>query len=93
MSTSKTIIALLMALIFLLIMAVPIIAADAKKININTASVEELAQLKQVGSAYAARIVEYREQNGPFKAPEDIMKVKGIGPKIYEANKDVIVVE
>ena len=47
----------------------------------------------RVGEKYAQRIVEYREANGPFEKPEDIMKVKGIGSKVWEANKDRIVVE
>jgi competence protein ComEA len=61
-------------------------------VNINTASVEQLMQLERVGANYAQRIVEYREKNGPFKAPEEIMKVKGIGEKTWEANKERIVV-
>jgi len=66
---------------------------EIKKININTASVEELVQLKWIGPKYAQRIVEYREKNGPFEKPEDIMLVSGIGPRAWEANKDQIVVE
>jgi competence protein ComEA len=62
------------------------------KININTAPVEQLSELDRVGANYAQRIVEYREKNGPFKAPEEIMNVKGIGKKTWEANKDRIVV-
>ncbi len=64
-----------------------------EKININTASREELVKLNGVGSAYADRIIEYREAHGPFEKPEDIMKVKGIGEKTWEANKDVITVK
>lgn len=67
-------------------------ADDTGKININKASVEELAQLKRVGLKFAERIVEFRNKNGPFKKPEDIMKVKGIGFKTWELNKDMIVV-
>lgn len=67
-------------------------AAEMEKININTASVEQLMQLERVGPIYAQRIVEYREKVGPFKKPEDIMKVPGIGQKTWEANKDRIVV-
>lgn len=63
------------------------------KININTASREELMELKGVGPAYADRIIEYRKALGPFQRPEDIMKVKGIGEKTWEANKDIIMVE
>lgn len=68
-------------------------AEEAGKININTASADELEKLKQVGPNYAIRIIEYREKNGPFEKPEDIMKVKGIGPKTFELNKEQIVVE
>jgi competence protein ComEA len=64
-----------------------------EKININTATAEEIAQLKNIGTAYAMRIVEYRQENGPFEKPEDILKVKGIGEKTYELNKDKIIVE
>ncbi len=63
---------------------------DVQKVNINTATVEELVQLNQIGQKYAEKIVEYREQNGPFKNPEDIMQVKGIGEKTWEKNKDSI---
>lgn len=63
------------------------------KININTASVKELATLQKIGDAYSKRIVEYRNNKGPFKKTEDIMKVKGIGKKIFELNKDRIVVK
>jgi competence protein ComEA len=65
-------------------------AMEMEKVNINTATVEQLMQLDRVGAKYAARIVEYREKHGPFKAPEDIMNVKGIGQKTWEANKDRI---
>ena len=68
-------------------------AADVEKININTASAEELMKLERIGPKYAARIIEFREKNGPFDKPEAIMKVKGIGQKTWEANKDRIVVE
>jgi competence protein ComEA len=78
----------------LIIALVPsVFAQEGKKININTAPAEELTQLKGVGAAYADRIVQFREANGPFAAPEDIMKVQGIGVKIFETNKDIITVE
>jgi len=68
-------------------------AQETEKININTASVLELTQLKRIGPTIAQRIVDYREKHGQFELPEDIMKVKGIGPKIFELNKDRIAVE
>jgi len=66
--------------------------ADAKKVNINTAPKEQLTTLKYVGDALADRIIEFRKRT-PFTNIEDIMKVKGIGPKTFEANKDKIVVK
>ncbi len=63
------------------------------KININTALLADLAALPGIGEVMAERIIEYREQNGFFKKPEDIMKVKGIGEKKFEKLKDFVVVE
>jgi competence protein ComEA len=63
------------------------------KININTASREELMRLEGVGPVYADRIIEHRKERGPFEKPEDIMKVKGIGERTWEANEDVITVK
>ncbi len=68
-------------------------AGEIAKININTASAEELTQLKGIGPSHAAKIVEYREKNGPFKLPEDVIQVPGIGRKTFENNKDMILVE
>jgi competence protein ComEA len=83
-----------LVMIFIFAMAAPATAAEEPaKVNINTATVDELAQLQRIGPAYAARIVDYREQNGPFEKPEDILKVRGIGPKTWEANKDCLCVE
>ncbi len=66
-------------------------AIDAK-ININTAPVAELAQLDKVNDALAQLIVEYREKNGPFELPSDILKVVGLDAETYEANRGVIVI-
>ncbi len=67
--------------------------SDSVKININTATAKELTQLKKVGKKYAQNIIDYREKNGEFKSPQDIMQVKGIGAKIFELNKKLIAVE
>ena len=66
---------------------------EAKKININQASMEEMALLKNIGPKYAERIVQYRQANGPFQSPEELMKVKGIGAKTFELNKDILTTE
>jgi|AntAceMinimDraft_9_1070365.scaffolds.fasta_scaffold34312_2 competence protein ComEA len=69
------------------------LGAGSEKININTATAEQLTELKGIGPVYAKRIVEYRKTHGPFQKPEDIMKVKGIGPKLLATNIDIITVE
>ena len=76
-----------------LIIALTVNAAEVQKININTASAEELAQLKGIGPSHAAKIVAYREKNGPFKRPEDLVQVSGIGQKTFETNQEFIIVE
>lgn len=68
-------------------------AGETQKININNASVEEISKLEKIGPKYAERIVQYRKEHGPFKKAEDITKVKGIGAKTFELNKDRITVE
>lgn len=68
-------------------------ASTNAAVNINTASVKELSTLKKIGQKYSQRIVEYRNTMGPFEKPEDIMKVKGISNKVFEMNKERIVVE
>lgn len=62
--------------------------ATAEKVNINAAGVDELVTLPGIGKAYAERIVEYRQKNGPFKKVEDILNVRGIGEKTFERIKD-----
>lgn len=59
-------------------------------ININTANVEELQKLKGIGETYAQRIVDYRLENGEFKAVDELLKVKGIGNKRLEDIKAFI---
>lgn len=63
------------------------------KVNINTASVEELTALKGIGEGKAQAIVEYREANGAFASADDLVNVKGIGDKILEGIRDEITVD
>ena len=63
---------------------------DDGKININTASKNELMDLPGIGPALADNIVEYRNNNGIFKEIEDIMKVSGIGTGRFDRIKDKI---
>jgi comEA protein len=66
--------------------------APGTKININTASAEELDKLPEIGPTKAKAIVDYRTANGKFASPEDIMKVSGIKEGTYAKIKDFIVV-
>lgn len=61
-------------------------------ININTATLSELQYLKGIGPYKAKNIIRYREKHGAFKLPEDIMRVNGIGRKIFDDIKDYITV-
>lgn len=63
------------------------------KVNINTASLEELQSLKGVGPATAKNIILYREEYGAFSDIEEIMNVKRIGEKTFAKIKDFITVE
>ena len=65
-------------------------SAAGPKVNINSADVETLCTLKGIGPSLAQRIKEFREQNGPFKKPEDITLVRGVGGTILEWNKNLI---
>jgi competence protein ComEA len=64
--------------------------ASMEKINLNKADAKTLTALKGIGKDRADKIIEYREENGPFQKIEDIMKVKGIGKKIFEKNQNVL---
>lgn len=62
------------------------------KVNINTASVEQLDTLPGVGESTAQKIIADREANGPFSSPEDLKRVSGIGDKKYAELADLITV-
>ncbi len=70
------------------------IMSDGKnhRLNINYATLEQLADLDGIGETLARRIVEFREQNGDFKSTEDLLNIKGIGRGKYDKFKDYITV-
>ena len=66
------------------------VGSDAK-VNVNTAGVKELTTLGGVSPKVAERIVAYREAHGPFKRPEDLKKVEGVGKAMFERNRERVV--
>lgn len=66
--------------------------AAAERININTASAEELEALTGIGPALASAIVEYRAEHGGFASVEELINVSGIGEAKLEAIRDYITV-
>lgn len=65
---------------------------NTELININTASLEELDSLPGIGPTIAQRIIDYRNENGPFNTIEDIQNVSGVGPSTFEEIQDLITV-
>ncbi|MDP7609657.1 MAG: helix-hairpin-helix domain-containing protein, partial [Candidatus Marinimicrobia bacterium] len=59
-------------------------------ININTAEKQNLVKLPKIGTVTAERIIRFRDDYGPFKSIDDLLKVKGIGPKTLEKLKPQI---
>lgn len=69
------------------------VLAWAGTVDLNTADAETLArELKGIGPARAEAIVAWREANGPFRAPEEIVLVQGIGERVLEDNRELITV-
>jgi len=70
-------------------------AASSKKegkVQINTASKEELEKITGIGSRKAESILKYREEHGPFQKIEDLLEIDGIGTKSLEKIKDQIII-
>jgi competence protein ComEA len=68
----------------LLVVGAAVLAASEGVVNINTAGEAQLMLLPRVGPSLAKKIVEYREANGEFKNPDELVLVPGVGDRTYE---------
>jgi competence protein ComEA len=66
--------------------------ASGGKVNLNSATADQLEALPGIGEVLARRIVDYRTQHGPFRSVRDLLKVEGIGEKKFESIKDHVTV-
>jgi competence protein ComEA len=69
-----------------------VMPATTATVNLNTATAADLEALPGIGAKTAARIVEYRQKNGPFKKVEDLMNIRGVGEKNFLKLKPQITV-
>ena len=67
-------------------------ASAPKKIDINTATAEQLTILPGVGEVLAKRIITYRQENGPFESTSDLLQVEGIGKSTLLDIQEYIIV-
>lgn len=83
------------ALVVLMVLVTLVTAAFAAAgvVNVNSADASTLELLPRVGPAVAARIVEHRESNGPFRAKEDLMLVRGVGEATFSLIEPYVVLE
>ena len=70
----------------------PVTPMPEPLVNVNTADLETLDKLSGIGPALAERIIQYREENGPFAAVEELLQVRGIGPATLERFQDEITI-
>ena len=66
------------------------VATIQQSININTANLDTLTQLKGIGAKKAEAIIAWREANGGFKSIDQLLEIKGIGESTLEANREKI---
>ena len=65
---------------------------EARQVDLNAATAQELERLPDIGPSLAQRILQYRQAHGPFRRAEELLQVPGIGPKTYEALREHITV-
>ena len=86
----------IMIMVLVVLAAGAAMAADAPAngvVNLNTASAEQLQLLPRVGPSIAGRIVEFRQQNGPFDSVDELVAVRGIGERSLEGLRPYLAVD
>jgi len=78
-------------LIVILTVVFSVVTVAEEKIDLNSATVEEIATLNNIGLKKAEKIVEYRQSSGQFESIDDLKNVKGIGSVTIEKNRDRMV--
>ena len=74
-------------------LSIPAPTEEKKKVNINNADAEALMTVPGIGEKRAADIIADRERNGPYRYPEDLVRVKGIGEETLEKCLEYITTE
>ncbi|MDJ0955641.1 MAG: helix-hairpin-helix domain-containing protein [Arenicellales bacterium] len=84
----------LYSILSLLLFSAICVRSFAAPVDVNTADAMTIADaLSGIGPKLGAAIVEYREANGPFKSVDDLLNVKGVGPKMLERIKADVLIE
>ena len=78
-------------LIVILTVVFSVVTVAEEKIDLNSATAEEIATLNNIGLKKAEKIVEYRQSHGQFESVDDLKNVKGIGSVTIEKNRDRMV--
>ena len=73
-----------------MLLCLPVTLFAGEPVDINTADKETLMGLNGVGESFAERIIEYREENGGFKAVQELTNIRGIGQALVEKNRDLL---
>jgi comEA protein len=97
MTKTKQLLTLLVILTMAAVSTVSLAAVERqagadKLVNINTADAGQLVNLPQIGPKMAQRILDYRKSSGGFKRVQDLMKVKGIGEKVFAKLQPLITI-
>ncbi len=93
MNTKQGIGSIAMAVVVGLLFYSVVGAEQASRLDLNDATLSQLDGLPGIGPVIAKRIIQFREDNGPFKRIEDLMNVRGIGEKTFLKLRDQIMVE